>query len=405
MMVSMKLLNQLPMRFMNSTIDKHRQNFPYLDRYVYFNYGGQGTMPQVAIDAAHQAQHDLQAMAPFSLAANDWINHQTATLRSIIAEELGIPSSTLTITEDTTIGCNIALWGIDWQAGDRILITDCEHQGVIATVNELSHRFGIAVDVCPIMATLNHNDPCSSIQAAIQSAIQPQTRMLVLSHILWNTGQVLPLAEIMQICRSKNVLVMVDAAQSVGMLPLNLIDLGVDFYAFTGHKWWCGPAGIGGLYVRSDLREKLRPTFIGWRSIITNAQGKPTRFKDNGERYEVATSAVPAYAGLQAAIELHRSLGSAQTRYERICDRAQALWQGLRSLPQVTPLNPTAPTSGLISFQLTNGKHAELVKYLESQRIYVRLLLDPNCVRACTHYFSTDEEIELLIQAIGQFSA
>jgi L-cysteine/cystine lyase len=388
---------------MNPSIDSYRQHFPHLNQYRYFNYGGQGPMPQVAIEAAQQAQEDWQAMAPFSLAANDWIQQQTTTLRSLMADELGIPASTLTITEDTTVGCNIALWGIDWQPGDRLLITDCEHQGILATVHELQRRFGIEVDICPVMTTLNHADPDSSIQTSIQAALQPRTRLLVLSHILWNTGQVLPLAEIMKLCRSAQVMVMVDAAQSVGMLPLNLIDLGIDFYAFTGHKWWCGPAGVGGLYVRAELREMLHPTFIGWRSVILNAQGKPVRFKDSGERYEVATSAITAYAGLQAAIELHRSFGSAQTRYDLVCDRATKLWQGLQTLPQVQTLATQAPRSGLISFKLAHCQHAELVKYLESKLIYVRLLLDPNCVRACTHYFSTDAEIEQLISTIEQY--
>jgi L-cysteine/cystine lyase len=381
---------------MNRSIETYRQQFPYLDRYTYFNYGGQGLMSRGAIDTMQQSQETMQAIAPFSLASNDWIMAETAKLRSLMATELGAPIETITITEDTTVGCNIALWGIDWQAGDRILITDCEHQGVIAIVNELKYRFGIEIDIVPIMATVNHGDPVQ----IIHSAIKPKTRMLVLSHILWNTGQVLPLAAIAAICRSAGVMTMVDAAQSVGMVPLNLVELGVDFYAFTGHKWWCGPAGIGGLYVRPEMREGLRPTFIGWRSVITDKQGQPTRFKPNGERYEVATAAVPLYAGLVSAIEQHRSFGTASARYSMICDRARMLWEGFGKLSQVHLIAQQAPQSGLVSFQLENGKHNELVQVLEKQQIFVRLLLNPNCVRACVHYFSTEAEIERLIQAI-----
>jgi L-cysteine/cystine lyase len=382
---------------MNLSLMTYRQQFPYLDRYTYFNYGGQGVMSRGSLDAMQQSQETMQAIAPFSLASNDWIMAETTKLRSLMATELGAPIETITMTEDTTVGCNIALWGIDWQAGDRILMTDCEHQGVIATVNELKHRFGIEIDIVPIMATVNHGDPVQMIQ----SAIKPKTRMLVLSHILWNTGQVLPLAAIASICRSAGVMTMVDAAQSLGMLPLNLVELGVDFYAFTGHKWWCGPAGIGGLYVRPEMREDLRPTFIGWRSVMTDKQGQPTRFKPNSERYEVATAAVPLYAGLVTAIEQHRSVGSASERYTAICDRARLLWEGLGKLSQVRLIAQHSPQSGLVSFQLENGKHHELVQVLENQQIFVRLLLNPNCVRACVHYFSTEAEIERLIRAIG----
>lgn len=380
------------------SILQQRRHFPYLDRYTYLNYGGQGSMPQVALEAMHRAQLKMQAIGPFSMAGNDWMNEETAALRSLVAAELGAPAETISIVENTTIGCNIALWGIDWQPGDRVLLTDCEHQGVIAAVQELQHRFGIEIDICPVLATAQAGNPLQ----LIQQAIQPRTRMLMISHVLWNTGQVLPLEEIVQICRSRGILTMIDAAQSVGVLPLNLTALGADFYAFTGHKWWCGPAGIGGLYVRPEVQTHLRPTFIGWRSIVTNQQGQPTRYKPNGERYEVATSAVPLYAGLRAALKQHRDFASTQERYQMICDRARFLWEALNKMPHVACIRRTQPDSGLISFQLTSGEHQTLIKPLEAQGIFVRLLLNPNCIRACTHYLTTEAEIERLIQAIAQ---
>jgi L-cysteine/cystine lyase len=384
----------------SSAIVQQRQQYPYLDRYTYFNYGGQGCLPQVALDAMQQAQLAMQAIAPFSLAANDWMNTTTAALRSLMAAELGAPVDNISITENTTVGCNIALWGIDWRKGDRILITDCEHQGIIAIVEELRHRFAVEVDICPILESVNGGDPVR----IIGDALQPQTRMLVLSHILWNTGQVLPLTEIVQACRSRDVLVMVDAAQSVGVLPLNLTALGADFYAFTGHKWWCGPAGIGGLYVRPEIQAELRPTFIGWRSVITDAQGQPSRYRSTGERYEVATSVVPLYAGLSAALNVHRSFASAAERYAMICDRAIDLWEKLNRLAHVQCLRTTPPDSGLIAFQLDSGDHKTLIQALEAQGIYVRLLLNPNCIRACTHYLTTEAEIDRLVRAIAQLS-
>jgi L-cysteine/cystine lyase len=379
-----------------AVISDQRQAFPYLDRYSYFNYGGQGSLPQVALTAMQAAQIKMQEIAPFSLAANDWMNQETAALRSTIAQELGAPTDSISLVENTTVGCNIAMWGIDWQSGDRILLTDCEHQGIIGTAQELQHRFGVALDVCAIRETVNGGDPV----AVIRDAIQPGTRMIVLSHILWNTGQVLPLAEIVALCRSRNVMVLVDAAQSVGVLPLNLTELGADFYAFTGHKWWCGPAGVGGLYVRPEMREALRPTFIGWRSVTTDAQGQPIALKSQGDRYEVATSAVPLFVGLRHAIELHQPI-PAVDRYQMIVDQATHLWERLNQLPQVNCLRTTTPDSGLVAFQLADGQHKSLVHNLEQQGIYVRLLLNPNCIRACTHYLTTDAEIDRLVGAIG----
>jgi L-cysteine/cystine lyase len=348
----------------------------------------------------HQAQLEMQEIAPFSAAANNWMNAETAALRSLMADELGAPTDSISIVENTTVGCNIAMWGLDWRSGDRILITDCEHQGIIGTAQELQHRFGIDIDICPMGQTVNGGDPIG----VIRDALQPNTRMLVMSHVLWNTGQVLPLAAIIELCHQRGILVIVDAAQSVGVLPLNLTALGADGYAFTGHKWWCGPAGVGGLYIRPEIRETLRPTFIGWRSLVTDAQGQPRRFQTGGDRYEVATAAVPLYRGLRTALALHRAFGPAGDRYQVICDRAAELWEQLNAIDHVECIRHRPPDSGLIAFQLRNGKHQELVKALEAQNIYLRLLLNPNCIRACTHYLTTSAEIDRLITVIGQFT-
>jgi len=217
-------------------LHQYRQQFPALENKAYFNFGGQGPMPTSAMDAVILAQNEIQRIGPFGNEVNSWLIEQTKAARVAIATELDVPSETITLTEDVTVGCNIAMWGIEWKAGDHILLTDCEHPGIIATAQEISRRFSVEVSSCPIMSTLNDGDPV----AIIAENLRPTTRMVVLSHVLWNTGQVLPLEKIVETCRNNNTKLMVDAAQSVGLLPLNLTELGVDFYAFTGHKWLCG---------------------------------------------------------------------------------------------------------------------------------------------------------------------
>ena len=390
------------------TQDLHRQQFPALVNKTYFNYGGQGPMPQAAIDAINNSQEYIQLRGPFSSEVNAWITQEVEQTRGAIASELNAPAETITITEDVTVGCNIAMWGIDWQAGDRILLSDCEHPGIIATAAEISRRFGVEVDTCPLMATLNQGDPVDVIAQHLRS----HTRLVVLSHLLWNTGQVLPLDKIVEICKqhqgSRPLQILVDAAQSVGLLPLNLTELGADFYAFTGHKWWCGPAGVGGLYVRPEAQSTLHPTFIGWRSVVTDSRGKPTNWQPDGRRYEVATSAFSQYAGLRAAIATHQQWGTAQERYQQICKLSQYLWQRLNDLSDTICLRTAPPQAGLVSFQLKNSSstdkvHLKLVQYLETQGLMARTLLDPDCVRACVHYFTLESEIDQLVSEIEKF--
>ena len=421
------------------TKDNHRQQFPALANKAYFNYGGQGPLPETALDAIYQAYKRVQLGGPFSAQVGAWVVQEAMLTRRAIASELTVPPETIALTENVTVGCNIALWGIDWKAGDHLLISDCEHPGVVASVMELQRRFKIEVSICPLAATLNEGDPV----AVIADNLRPNTRLLVISHILWNTGQVLPLAEIVKVCHeppltppwqgggqeefslvqedgqedlsliqgegqeelpAKNykVRVLVDAAQSVGVLPLNLIESGVDFYAFTGHKWWCGPEGLGGLYVSAEALADLHPVFIGWRGIARDPNTKILGWKSGSQRYEIATSAYPLYAGLRSAIALQHEWGTIEERYAEICRLSKYLWQRLSELPDVECLRKSAPEAGLVSFRLTNGMpHKKFVDLLEKQGIMVRTILNPDCVRACVHYFTTEAEIDKLVGAIA----
>lgn len=384
-------------------VTSHRLKFPALENKAYFNYGGQGPLPHSAIAAIQQSFQQVQQLGPFSGQVNTWIVEQAHQTRRAIATELSTTPETITLTEDVSMGCNIALWGIDWQAGDHLLLSDCEHPGIVAAAQEIQRRLGVEVSTCPLQATLNLGD---SVMAVTQQ-LRPTTRLVVLSHILWNTGQVLPLADITAACHAYSskqpIRVLVDAAQSVGVLPLNLPELEVDFYAFTGHKWWCGPEGVGGLYVHPDALESLHPTFIGWRGITTNLAGQPTGWKPNSQRYEIATSAYPLYAGLQDAIALHHQFGTAQERYQRIQVLSRYLWQQLADLPGVICLRDQPPEAGLVSFQLPDKSHPQIVKHLEEQQIMTRTILQPNCIRACVHYFTLESEIDRLVESVRAF--
>jgi L-cysteine/cystine lyase len=256
------------------------------------------------------------------------------------------------------------------------------------------------------METLNEGDPAEVIYQYLSS----NTRLVVLSHLLWNTGQVLPLSEIIEVCHeypysSQPIQILVDAAQSAGCLPLNLTELNADYYAFTGHKWMCGPAGVGGLYVSPEAFINLNPTFIGWRGVKLDEQGQITDWKQDGQKFEVATSAYPQYEGLKAAIATHNQWGNSQQRYQQICQLSAYLWQELSKLEGISCLKKLPPEAGLVSFQVTTGSitHDKLVQALEQEKFFLRTIADPNCIRACVHYFNTASEIEKLIEAIKRF--
>jgi L-cysteine/cystine lyase len=149
--------------------------------------------PEARLEAIIDAYNFLQQKALSRTGKRlDYQKNGTSTARN--GSGIGNQPSDLSITEDVTVGCNIALWGVDWQAGEHILLTDCEHPGIIATVREIARRYHLEISTCPIRETLNGGNPIEVISAHLR----PKTRVLVVSHVLWNTGQVLPLKEISQ---------------------------------------------------------------------------------------------------------------------------------------------------------------------------------------------------------------
>lgn len=389
----------------------HRQQFPALQTKTYFNFGGQGPMPQTAIAAISDTHERLQELGPFSWEAGVLSVKETEKTRHVIATELNVSPKTITLTQNVLSGCNIPLWGMDWQEGDHILLSDCEYPAVIATVQELQHRFGIEYSFCPLMDTLNEGDPL----AVMVEHLRPQTRLVIVSHVLWNTGHVLPMKEMIQACHdythpdretADSVRVLVDAAQSVGVLPVDLATLNADFYAFTGHKWWCGPAGLGALYIHPDVYDAIRPTFIGWRGVLKDKQGNPVGFHDDGQRFEVSTYDVTSMVALREAIALHNQWGTAAERYQRMTSLSGYLLKQLQAIPQLHCFRIAPPESGLVFFQIKDRSpahddiHMAFVRQLEKQGFLLRTILTPDCMRACVNYLTLESEVDALVAAI-----
>jgi L-cysteine/cystine lyase len=380
----------------------HRSHYPALQNRTYLNYGGQGPMCQTAIDKIAQNYQHIESLGSFSIAANAWDMEEAKLLRDTIAAEFNVNAKTISLTEDTTVGCNIAMWSVDWREGDRLLLSDCEHPGIVAIATQLQSRFGIKLSYFPLQQTLNRRD--EDVVEAIEQHLHPRTRMVVVSHICWNTGQVLPIAQISRVCHARDVLVAVDAAQSVGAIPLDLADLEADFYAFTGHKWWCGPLGVGGLYVRPEIFEQALPTFIGWRGTISSNPNKISQlqWQRDGQKFEVASSAYPLYGALREAIAHANTWGDRTERYKRMCQLSSLLWQKLAAIPNVRCLSDRPPAAGLIAFTIASHSPAQVMHALEfEQQILIRSIPDPLCLRASVHYLTNEDDLDRLVSVLA----
>ena len=377
-----------------------RELCPALANKHYFNYGGQGPLPTPSLEAMVACWKELQRLGPFSRDVWPFVEAETSALRRRLAQLCGVPPHRLSLTENVTSGCVLPLWGLPFDSGDSLLLSDAEHPGVVAACQELARRQGLSI------SWFSARD-CRSDQAVLESleaALEPSTRLVVLSHLLWNSGLTMPIEAVADRLKQhpRQPWLLVDAAQSMGSLELGDVPSSSDIYAFTGHKWCCGPEGLGGVVLSERVLEQSQPTVIGWRSL-RNENSSGSQWHHDGRRFEVATSCIPLGAGLRRSLDLLEQLGNAQEREALICERSARLWNGLQQIPAVqTVVQEAPPTSGLVSFTIGHAPAQEAVSALADQHFQLRSLEDPLCLRACTHVFSTEGEIDQLLAAIAQ---
>ena len=371
---------------------------PALANKIYFNYGGQGPLPTASLHAMAASWRRIQELGPFAKPVFSYVGELIASLRQALAALCGVPPQRLAFTENVTSGCVLPLWGLPWRPGDQLLIGDGEHPGVVATCHELARREQLQVKTLPLQ------DCCGGDQVLerLDQALQPRTRLVVLSHLLWTTGAAMPVPAVGRRLREhvNQPWLVVDGAQSVGAVPLQEAVAVADVYAFTGHKWLCGPEGLGAVALSRRLLEAGVPTMIGWRGLARDP-ANPLRLHGDARRYEIATSCSPLAAGLLQSLRSLAAVGGTPQRLERIRARSGALWLGLRQLDGVETLLPEAPPAGLVSFRVRDFGSQQVVNALAERGLVLRSFEKPDCVRACCHVTTLPTESERLIHEIA----
>jgi L-cysteine/cystine lyase len=218
-----------------------RAEFPVFDRFLYLNAGMAGPVPTRGIAAA-QAQCEIEVLRGRS-GNEHWDNILVlfSRLRERYARALGCSANEVALTRATTDGVNAVLGGLRFAAGDEILTTDEEHQGVYAPLAAMRERHGCRIRIAPFDDLAN--------------AVTSETRLVACSHVSWRTGRIIDTKAL----KASGVPFLLDGAQALGAVACDVRDLGCDFYAASGHKWLCGPDRSGCLYVRPDRIEDLSP--------------------------------------------------------------------------------------------------------------------------------------------------
>lgn len=376
---------------------------PALANKTYFNYGGQGPLPTPSLEAIQRSWATIQELGPFTSAVWPYVEAVAADLRQRLANWFGLSPARVAFSENVTSGCVLPLWGLPWEQGDELLISDAEHPGVVAACRELARRHGLTLATLPVRAARASEEAASQqVLEALERSLNPRTRLVVLSHLLWTTGQVMPIPAVATLLAQhpRHPWLLVDGAQSLGSLPVAEAAGAADIYGCTGHKWCCGPEGLGAMALSERVLKESRPTLIGWRSLRDEGHGESS-FHSDGRRFEVATSCTPLMAGLDQSLQLLEACGDAEERRRAIQARSGQLWQAIEATPGLQPLLSVPPPAGLVSFTVGDGQGAKaspaaVVQTLGSQGIWLRNLKDPDCLRACTHLTTTHEELTRL---------
>ena len=381
-----------------------RDQIPALKNKHYFNYGGQGPLPKSSLEAIIQTWEKIQDLGPFTNDMWPFIYKEILTTKNIIAKQLGVNSKNIALTENISSGIVLPFWGIKVKAGEELLISDCEHPGVVAASREFCRRNKLKFRILPIQKIKNIND--EKIISEISKNLNSKTKILIISHVLWNFGYQIPLKKIAIELKDnrENTYLIIDGAQTFGHITIEEEVIYSDLYSITSHKWACGPEGLGAIYVSDRFIQETDPTIIGWKSL-KKEQGiyEPAEnlFHEDARKFEVATSCIPLMAGLRNSLDLLEKDVHKKDKSKIIKKLSQKLWDELDQINKIDLVLEKKYLNGIISFNIENIQDKnKFVQQLGVKKIWIRVLEDPKWFRACVHQFTTEAEINLLSQEI-----
>lgn len=371
-----------------------RDQFPLTRERAYLNTGGLGASPYVVLNTVRGTMDELEKMSETGHTEELW-----RSVKEPAAALLGCDPGELAFVRNTTEAINIVALGVDWRRGDEVILSTHEHVGNSMTWMALVRSHGIVIRLFePSTRSAEEN------LERIRALTGRRTRMISISHVVTTTGLHMPVKEICAFARSKGILTLVDGAQTAGMMPFRLHEIGCDAYATSGHKWLMGPKETGLLYVRKDMLDAFTPRFVGAYSDGGYDFLKGTMaFHPTAQRYEYGTVNVPLRAGLGAAIRFVQRIGI-ETVWAR--DRALAgkLAEGLRSIPHVRVLSPEDPSLASVMTTLVHDRlhHLELQKHLDTYNLRTRSVNEGGlaALRISTHIYNSFEEVQRVIEGV-----
>ncbi len=382
-------------------IERLRRGIPAFRACAYMNWGACSPPPAQVAGAVVRFLKKEQQRGPFHPEVLEEREGLLKELRDRLGRALGASGGEMALTDNTTSGINLIARSFDWRRGDEVVTTQEEHPGGYLPWLVLRDRLGIRVKLLP----LEGGD--GKVLGTLDKLSSRKTRLICTSHISWLTGRRIPVRRIAAVARGRGIPYLVDAAQSVGQMAVNVRRIGCDFYTVSGQKWLMGPQGTGALYVRRGSLESLKPPGAGYLSAPYKSLSRMEyELYPDARRFEVATLSTFLFAGLNAALELMERVGI-EAIERRIRSLASRLLEELKKIPGLELLTPrgggefSAP-SGLVSFRIKGIETGTAVKaLLRRYGVVLRQVpAEPPALRASINYLNLEKEIDLLARAV-----
>jgi selenocysteine lyase/cysteine desulfurase len=369
-----------------------RDLYPLARDLAYFNTGGLGPAPHPVLARVAEITRQLQEKS-------DHGHARFAAARDVAARFLEADAAEIAFVRNATEGNAIVAAGLKLSPGDEVIFESHAHPGgSYPWLHQQSLR-GIVVKVF----APDPHDPDENVRR-IAAQVNGRTRVVQVSHVTAPTGILLPAAAIARLCRDRGLWLHLDAAQSLGMLPLSVRALGCDSLAASGHKWLGGPHETGILYVRRDRLDEVTPTLVGAYSGESEGMPGPFRLNPTAVRYEYGTRNVAAALGLAEAMRLQDAIGR-----ERIAGRGRELMRrihaGLARIGGVQVLtSPNPAMSGsMLAFRTASVPYDRLFGLLlREHAIRCRPVTEQglDALRVSTHVFNSPAECDALVAAV-----
>jgi selenocysteine lyase/cysteine desulfurase len=371
------------------TLEETRSKFPITRRYNFQDHAGiaplSGPAAQALVDYARESSESAYLQGTYHWAA-EHARQAGARLISAHADEV-------TFIKNTCEGINYVANGIPWVTGDNVVSTAMEFPANVYPWMNLEHR-GVVLRSVP---EEDGRVPFDRLAAAIDR----RTRVVAVSAVQWSNGFRMDLTRLGELCQDKGVLLSVDAIQALGVHPIDVRGMNIDFLAADGHKWLCGPEGAGLFYCRRELIGHLHPSEPGYLCMKQDFDTRERKFdlRDDARKFDSGAYNLAGICALGASINLllETGLEEIQRRVKQLTDQ---LVEGLhrKGWKVHSPRTPSE-WSGIVSFSSDKQDLAALQRHLREE-FKIVLAKRLGRLRASPHFYNTAEEIQQLIDAL-----